>query len=54
MQNHEQKKNVKKCENSRFYGQNKLFLRTVKVGVSKKVVPTRILANVSVSNKFIV
>jgi hypothetical protein len=25
MQNHEQKKNVKKCEKPRFNGQNKLF-----------------------------
>jgi hypothetical protein len=25
MQNHEQKKNVKKCEKTRFYRQNKLF-----------------------------
>jgi hypothetical protein len=26
MQNHEQKKKVKKSENPRFYGQNKLFI----------------------------
>jgi hypothetical protein len=25
MQNHEQKKKVRKCEKPRFYGQNKLF-----------------------------
>jgi hypothetical protein len=31
-----------------------IFKRTVKVGVPKKVVPTRISANVSVSNKSIV
>jgi hypothetical protein len=37
------------CDLNRF-----LNLRIVKVGVPKKVVSTRILANVSVSNKSIV
>jgi hypothetical protein len=29
MRNHEQKKKVEKSEKPRFYGQNKLFLRTL-------------------------
>jgi hypothetical protein len=36
------------------YGNYVQVMRTIKVGVPKKVVPTRISANMSVSNKSIV